>query len=215
MLLSAAIAWMAAGQVGAENGSAVAESTKPQSVVSLLVEPTLSDGRLVLKIAAKNLGTSPVGFGPSAISIAKPSGQAIALYPLQSLIADVRSAAGMAAAEVAPTAGAYAAPQPTLGPGGRMDVTGYTGGRALGNEEYRRSRVRRGKAAISEAEAQAQIAALNQAILQPTTLAPGQVVAAQVVSDKLKFAKNEERVLQVRVRIAGDEHSFTIAAPQS
>jgi hypothetical protein len=29
----------------------------------------------------------------------------------------------------------------------------------------------------------------------------------------LKFAKDEERILYVRVRVAGDEHSFTIAAP--
>jgi hypothetical protein len=99
--------------------------------------------------------------------------------------------------------------------GGQMDVTGYTGGAAVGGDEYRRSRGKRTNPTITQAEAQAQIAALNQAILQDTTLSPGRVIAAQVVSAKLKFAKGEERILHVRVRIAGDDHSFTVAVPQS
>ena len=217
VLLAAAIALAVPGQVAAQRAGALAESVKPGSSVSLLVEPKLADGRLVLKIAAKNLGNAPARFGPSAISIAKPTGEAVALYPLQSLIDDVRVAAGMAAEGAsagAPTQGAYAAPQMQVREGGQLDVTGYTGGATVGGDEYlRRSRVKRAKPTISEAEAQSQIAALRQAILQDTTMAPGQVVAAQVVSDKLKFAKREERILHVRIRIAGDEHAFTIAAP--
>ena len=116
-------------------------------------------------------------------------------------------------ATTAPTQGAYAAPQMDTRDG-RVDVTGYTGGAAISRDEYiHRSQTRKGKATISEAEAQTQIAALKQAILQDSTVAPGQIAVGQVVSDKLKFAKGEERLVHVRVRIAGDEHSFTIGAP--
>jgi hypothetical protein len=213
VLLCAAIAFAAPMPAVAQANGAIAESVKPQSIVSLAVEPKLSDERLVLKIAAKNRGTAAVPFGPASITIAKPNGQAIALYPLQSLINDVRLAAGMEPAAGTPTAGAYASPQMQAREGGQLDVTGYTGGQAIGSDQYRRARGSTAKPALSEAEAKAQIAALNQAILQPTSLAPGQVAAGQVVSDKLKFAKDEERILYVRVRVAGDEHSFTIAAP--
>jgi hypothetical protein len=215
MLLPVAITLALPGQAAVQ---AVAESVKPQSAVSVLVEPKLSDGRLILKLAAKNLGKSAVAFGPSAISIAKPNGEVVAVYPLQSLIEDVRAAAGTSPADNPPTQGAYAAPQLSISPiraGGQVDVTGYTGGAAVGTDEYRRSRAKRTNPSITEAEAQAQIAALKQAILQDTTLAPGRVIAAEVVSAKLKFAKGEERILHVRVRIAGDDHSFTVAVPQS
>jgi hypothetical protein len=218
LLIAAAFLLGPPARASAQPAAPVAESTLPHSKVSLMVEPALSDGRLVIRLAAKNLTAAAVPFGPSMVSVAKPSGQAIALYPLTALINDVRAAAGMALESPVtnvPTAGAYAAPQ--LGrQGGRVDVTGYTGGAAIGGDEYvRRNQARRGKATISEADAQAQITALRQAILQDSSVAPGQIAVGQVVSDKLKFAKGEERLLHVRVRIAGDEHSFTIAAPQS
>lgn len=198
---------------------AAAESKLVQSSVSILVEPQLNDGRLVIKVAAKNLGGAAVPFGPSAISIAKPSSEAIAIYPLAHLVDDVRMAAGLSAETApatAPTQGAYSAPQQNVRDGGQMDVTGFTGGSTVGGDEYvRRSRSsRKVKPTISEAEAAQQIAALNQAILKDTTLAPGQVAAGQLVSEKLQFGKKEERTLHVRVRVAGEEHPFTIAAPK-
>lgn len=221
ILLSGALVMAAATLAPANPAVAqpVAESKMPRSSVSVLVEPKLSDGRLVIKLAARNSGAAPVPFGPSAISIAKPSGEAVAIYPLVRLVDDVRKAAGLsaeAAPATAPTQGAYAAPQQNVRDGGRMDVTGFTGGSTVGGDEYvRRSRSsRKVKPTISEAEAAQQIAVLNQAILEDSTLAPGQVTAGQVVSDKLKFGKTEDRTLHVRVRVAGEEHAFTIAAPK-
>lgn len=196
-----------------------AESKLTRSSVSILVEPQLNDGRLVVKVAAKKLGGSPVPFGPSSINIAKPAGEAIAIYPLSRLVDDVRMAAGLSAETApttAPTQGAYAAPQQNVRDGGRMDVTGFTGGSAVGGDEYvRRSRAsRKAKPTISEADAAQQIAILKQAILQDSTLSPGQVAAGQVVTEKLKFGKKEDRTLHVRVRLAGEEHPFTIEAPK-
>lgn len=193
------------------------ESRLPASSASVLVEPQLNDGRLVLRIAVKNLGRAPIAFGPSSISIAKPSGEAIAIYPLASLINDVRMAAGMApaTATTAPTQGAYAAPQQNVRDGGRVDVTGFTGGQAVGGDEY----IRRSKSSsktrpsIGKAEAEAQITALRQAVLQDQMLQANQIAAGQVVSEQLKFRKGEERTIQLRIRVGGDEHGFTIAAP--
>jgi hypothetical protein len=216
LLISAALIG-AAPALAAAPGSptVVADSVQAHSSVSIMVDPQLNDGRLVVKIAAKNLGTAPVPFGPSNVSIAKPNGEAVALYPLQALINDVRVAAGMPVESMpTPTQGAYAAPQMTVREGGQLDVTGYTGGATVGSDEYiHRNQTKKGKATISEAEAQSQIATLNAAILHDSMLASGQIVAGQAVSDKLKFAKAEDRTLHLRVRIAGDEHGFTIEAP--
>ena len=194
----------------------VAESKQEHSTVNLLVEPQLNDGRLVIRIAAKNLAAGPVAFGPSSISISRPSGEPIPLSSLQALIDDVRLAAGIGA-QSAPasetTQGAYASPQMGVRDG-RVDVTGYTGGAGLSGDEYiRRKRAPPGKPTISKAEAETQIAALRQAILQDGTLSPGQIAAGQVVSSTLKFKKGEDRTLHVRVRVGSEEHGFTIAAP--
>src|SRR3990170_3727778 len=144
-----------------------AESKMPQSSVSVLVEPQLNDGRLVLRIAAKNFGTNAVAFGPSSVGITKPDGQPVPIYPLSSLVDDVRVAAGLQAATesaTAPTQGAYAAPQQTVREGGQLDVTGFTGGSAVGGDEYvRRSTSSKTKPSITAAEAEAQITALKQA----------------------------------------------------
>lgn len=217
LIAAAALAVASPAQLGAQTGGAIAESTQPHSSVSVLVEPKLSDGRVVVKIAAKNLTQAAIAFGPANVSITRADGAAVPLYPLQSLIDDVRTAAGLSldSPSATPTQGAYASPQMTAREGGQVDVTGYTGGAAIGGDEYRRSRSRKAKPTITVSEAESQIAALRQAILQDTTLAAGQIIAGQVVTAPLEFGKSQERLLHVRVRIAGDEHSFTIAAPKA
>jgi|tagenome__1003787_1003787.scaffolds.fasta_scaffold20985312_3 hypothetical protein len=197
----------------------VAESKLAHSSVSVAVEPQLNDGRLVIKVAAKNGTAAPVPFGPGAISISTVAGQPIALSSLQKLINDVRVAAGMkpqAAPLGAPTAGAYAAPQMQVNSAGQADVSNYTGGSAIGSDEYVRQSNRPSpgsKPSIDRKTAETQIAALNQAILQDGVIQPGQIAIGQVVSEKLKFKKGEDRTLHLRVRLADDEHGFTLVAP--
>jgi hypothetical protein len=205
--------------VGAPNNPQIAESKQPHSSVSLAVDPALNDGRLVIRIAAKNGTTAPVAFGPATVLISKANGEGIALTSLQQLIDDVRIAAGMPAQPApgqAPTAGAYATAQVQVDSSGHPDVSGYTGGSAVApGEIVRRSNQAspKSKPSIDRAAAETQIGALRQAILQDQTLQPGQIAVGQVVSQKLKFKKGEVRTLYVRVRIAGDEHGFTITAP--
>lgn len=220
LLLCAAIV-LAAPAAAAPTAPQVAESRQLHSIVSVAVDPQVNDGRVVIKIAAKNGSTAAVPFGPSAVSITKPSGEVVALSSLQQLINDVRIAAGMpteGAPGEAPTAGAYAMrAQPVAQDGsGRMDVTGFTGGGAFGAAET----VRRSnqpspstKRSIDRATAETQIAALKQAVLQDGSIQPGQIAVGQLVSQKLRFKRGEDRTLYLRVHIAGDEHSFTIVAP--
>ncbi len=197
----------------------LAELKLPHSSVSVAVEPQLNDGRLVIKIAAMNGTAAPVPFGPGSVSISSVAGQPIALSSLQKLINNVRLAAGMKPEAVpfsTPTAGAYAAPQMQVNSAGQADVSNYTGGSAIGSEEaIRQSNTlsQRSKPSIDRKTADAQIATLKQAILQNTTIAPGQIAVGQIVSEKLKFKKGEDRTLHLRVRVAGDEHGFTVAAP--
>lgn len=210
-----------AGPAAAAPAPQIAESKQAHSTVSVAVEPQLNDGRLVIKVAAKNGTNAPVPFGLGSIAINKAAGEPIALSSIQQLINDVRVAAGMpteGTAGDAPTAGAYASrPQPVAQDGsGRMDVTGYTGGSAIGPAEFVRRTKQvspKSKPSIDRATAETQIAALKQAILQDSMIRPSQITVGQLVSQKLKFKKGEDRTLHLRVRIAGDEHSFTVAAP--
>jgi hypothetical protein len=124
----------------------VADSKLAHSSVSVVVDPQLNDGRLVIKIAAKNGTTAPIPFGPSSISITKLTGEAIALNSLQQLVDDVRLAAGMATETVpgqAPTPGAYAAAQTQVDSAGHPDVSGYTGGSGIAANEIVRRTSRR------------------------------------------------------------------------
>lgn len=196
---------------------AMAESAKPNSSISVAVEPALSDGRLIVKIAAQNRSAAAVPFGPASVAIAKAGGASIPTIPLAKLIEDVRFAAGAVAppAGGVPSSSAYSAPQLNVRDG-RVDPTGYTGGSTIGRDEVIRRTGRRAdgkKPSLSMDEANRQIAALQLAILQDKLLQPRQVAAGQVVSEPLKFKKGEDRTIHLWVRIAGDEHSFTLAAP--
>ena len=206
-LLCAAIV-LASPVTAAPAAPEIADSKLANSTVSVAVEPQLNDGRLVIKVAAKNGSSAPVAFGPASVSISTVAGQPVALSSLSKLINDVRTAAP---AGDALTQGAYAMRQQSGAQdgSGRMDVTGYTGGSAIAPSET----VRWSKHSIDPKTAEAQIAGLRQAILQDQTVAPGQIAVGQIVSEKLKFKKGEDRILHLVVHIAGDNHAFTIAAP--
>lgn len=192
--------------------SAVAESKAAHSTVSLLVEPKLDDGRLVLKLAAQNKTSAAVPFGPAAVTIAKVSGQPIALMTLPQLTNDVRMAAGMKPDAAAPTANTYATQGMATDPTGHLDVSNFNGSMGISQGQIVRDTTR-SKPTITKAQAEQQITALKQAILQDSSVPPGQIAVGELVSAPLKLAPGEDRTLHVWVKIGGDEHTFTIAAP--
>lgn len=183
-------------------------STKTASAVSISADPALSDGRLVLRVAAQNRTKAPVAFGPAAIRIATASGETIAIRPLAALIAETRAAAGME--DSGPVSGVVEAPPILTNNSGQKDVSGYTGGMAAPVAQA--SRKRKPKPA-EIAAAEQQIAALEAGILADATIAPGQLASGQIVTDKIRFRNKRERGLVVTVTLAGEEHSFTFDAP--
>lgn len=219
LLLSAALvlAPPAVAQAAAAEAAAAAESKQAHSTVSLEVEPRLDEGRLVIKLAAENRATAPVAFGPADVTIAKLNGQPVALMSLQQLTNDVRLAAGMKAEVTAPSSNTYATQAMSTDAMGHMDVSNFHGSMGISGDQIVRDTNHDSapkKPTITKAEANQQITALKQAILQNSTLAPGQIAVGELVSAPLKLAKGEDHTLHVWVKIAGDEHTFTIAAPE-
>ena len=207
----------ASAQAPAAPKVTLAESAKPNSNVSIAVEPALSDGRLIVKVAVQNRSAAPVAFGPGNVAIAKAKGGAIAVTPLSKLIDEVNVAAGAPASGAHASGSAYSAPIMPVNSEGQTDVSGYTGGMAVApDENVRRSRQRRPgrEPAITREEADKQIGVLKAAILQDQMLQPKEIAAGQIVSEPLKFGKSESRLIHLWVRVAGDEHSFTVAAPK-
>ena len=113
----------------------IAELARPNSNVSIAVEPTLSDGRLIVRIAVQNHSAAAVALGPGNVSIAKAKGGPIALIPLQRLIEEVDIAAGGPATASHAGSAAYDAPILPVNSEGRVDVSGYTGGTSVAPDE--------------------------------------------------------------------------------
>lgn len=60
---------------------------------------------------------------------------------------------------------------------------------------------------------QQQITDLKAAILQPLTIAPASAAGGQIVTQKIKFGRKEERALRVVVELNGEQHEFNFPAP--
>jgi hypothetical protein len=103
-----------------------------------------------------------------------------------------------------------AAPAITTNNAGQKDVSGYTGG--MGTVVAQGTRKRKPRPA-DIAAAEQQIAALKAGILADAMIAPGQLAAGQLVTEKIRFPGKRERGLAVMVTLAGEEHSFRFEAP--
>ncbi|KRC78223.1 hypothetical protein [Sphingomonas sp. Root241] len=205
LLLASAAAPLAAAML--QDITAGITSTKTASAVSISADPALSDGRLVLRVAAQNRTRAPVPFGPASVRITTAAGESVAIRPLAALIAEVRSAAGM---EESGSVSVVAAPAIMTNNSGQKDVSGYTGG--MGNVVAQGTHKRKPRPA-DVAAAEKQIAALKAGILADATIAPGQLAAGQLVTEKIRFPGKRERGLVVTVSLAGEEHSFRFDAP--
>lgn len=216
LLVCAALSIASPTIAQAPAAGAAAESKSGHSTVSLAVEPKLDDGRLVIKLAAQNRTTAPISFGPANVTIAKLNGQPVALMSLQQLANDVRLAAGMKPDVSAPSSNTYATQAMATDSMGHLDVSNFHGSMGISGDQVLRDtrKAMPSKPTITKAQADQQIAALKQAILQDSNVSPGQIAVGELVSEPLKFAKGEERTLHIWVKLAGDEHSFTIAAPE-
>jgi hypothetical protein len=186
-------------------------STKDHGVVSVMSDPTLADGRLVLKVVAKNSAQAAARFGPENVKIFTAAGAPVKLMSLEQLVAEARAAAGDGSASLAQGPISHAGPSMRHDSFGRPDVSGYTGGNDSMNGISQR--VTTSKAVKDDPKLQEQIANLNAAILHDLTIAPAAVAGGQIVTEKLKFARKEAHDLHVVVDFNDEHHEFDFAAP--
>jgi len=59
-----------------------------------------------------------------------------------------------------------------------------------------------------------QVAALQAAILHPITIPAGSAAGGQIVTEKLKFKRKDDRTLRVVVAFNGEQHEFSVPAPE-
>jgi hypothetical protein len=190
-------------------------STKDHGVVSVLADPTLADGRLVLKVVALNRTPTAASFGPDAVKVFTAAGTPVKLMSLDQLVQETRAAASGGAATMAQNPNNFAGPIMGRDSAGRPDVSGYTGGndRMSSTVTTQTRTTDPGKPMQDDPRLQEQIANLNAAILHDLTIAPAAVAGGQIVTEKLKFARKEAHDLHLIVDFNGEQHQFDFAAP--
>jgi hypothetical protein len=195
-------------------------STKDHGVVKLVSDPTLSDGRLVLKVVVFNRTKVPSGFGPEDIKVFTSAGQPVAVMTLEQLVQETKGTAGHSdkGGNTFHDPSSYSGPTLTHNSAGQPNVGSYTG--AAGNNmgplmSSRTGMDERAKGAKDDPQLQQRIDALNAAILHAQSIAPASAVGGQIVTEKIKFGRKDEHALRVVVDFNGEQHQFDFAAPPS
>jgi hypothetical protein len=201
------------------NTSAVAldglSSTKDRGLVKVVSDPTLADGRLVLRVVAFNRADTASSFGPGDVKVFTAAGQPVPLMSLDQLVQETRAASSGSDTNAGPGVDAFgtSGPPMTRDAGGRPDVSRFTGGsNSMGAGMSIRGR-RPDQAKSDDPKLQQQITDLKAAILQPLTIAPASAAGGQIVTQKIKFGRKEEHALRVVVELNGEQHEFNFPAP--
>lgn len=196
-----------------ETASIGLKSTGEKGIVSIMTDPTLAGGRLVLKIVALNPTAQPLQLRAEDVHVFTAAGKEVPLMSLDALIAEAKGEQRAShSIDSAHQASNYSRPSTSTSSTGELDVTGITGANdAVGRAVTQRSR--------SETEGpadpaiQQQIDALKAGILQTREVPPGKADGAQVVTDRIKFGRKDEKALRVVVSFNGEEHEFNFEAP--
>ena len=222
-MLSIAIAawaaiWATTPANAADPGSAAAgaamTSTKASGEISIVPEPKLVNGELILKVVALNQAQKPATFGPQDIQISTADGKAVPIMSLDALIAQAKADAGAGPRGTGSYNSSYSSgPATTYNQYGQPDIHNFRGGSApLGGQINPEAPVGAGTKGDSVA-LQQQIASLKAGILQDATIAPGEVKGGEVVTGRIKFHWREKHTLHIQVRFNGEQHEFDLRAP--
>ena len=198
-----------------QTAGAAMSLTKPSGEVSIVPEPRLMNGELILKVVALNQAQRPATFGPEDIEITTADGKAVPIKSLDALIAQAKAQAqsqsgpaGSGSYNSSYTEGATT----TYNKSGQPDVHNFTGSSApIGgqiNPEAPTDSTRVSIAALAR-----QIASLRAGILQDVTIGPGEVKGGEVVTERIKFHWREKHTLHVAVRFNGEQYDFDLPAP--
>jgi hypothetical protein len=194
-------------------------STKDRGVVSVAVEPELSDGRLMMKIVAFNRLREPASFSDANVKVATAAGKSVELIPLEQLIRDEERAVHSQNEKISVSdhnPSNYSHPGiPTngVGGGGEPDVGGFAGANNPTSgvvSAHTPTKV----TPHADPQLDARIANLKAAILHPMTIAPATAAGGEVVTEKLRFSRKDPRTLHVVVDFNGEQHEFEVEAPR-
>lgn len=212
---AAACAVTPAGAADPNPGAAgkVLTSSKTSGQISIVPEPKLVNGELILKVVALNSSQKPATFGPEDIQISTADGKAVPIMSVDALIAQVKEAAqGGGESSESYNSSYTSGPATTYNKAGQPDVHNFTGGSApIGGGINPEAPVRSGPADNPALEQQ--IENLKAGILQDVTIAPGDVEGGEIVTEHLRFHWREKHTLHIAVRFNGDEHDFDLPAP--
>jgi hypothetical protein len=214
-------AWLAAGLL-APAVLAAAESTeaavsglsskKDKGVVSVMADPALSGGRLILKVVAYNKTDQPTAFSDNQVKVFKASGKPVNLITLEQLIAEVRGESPARTARHDPSN--YDGRPIGQDDAGRPDVAGYSGsGNPMAGVVSRHTDTNAGTR-VDDPATRAQVESLKTAILHSMTIEPSKAAGGQVVTEKLRFGRKDEKALRVVVSFNGEEHEFSFVPPE-
>lgn len=191
-------------------------STKDHGVVSVQADPKLSDGRLVLKVVAFNRTRDVASFGGEDIEVYTAAGKRIALLSLEQLVAEARGGPpAERGARVDHNPANYSGPAMSRNSAGEPDVGTYTGSQTPvggGISPHTRSSTP-ARPAKEDPAVEQYVAALQAALLRSQTVASGGSAGGQVVTEKLKFRRKDDRTLRVVVDFNGEHHEFNLPAP--
>lgn len=208
--------WAATPASGADSGKAAPSPmtvTKASGEVSIVPQPSLVNGELILKVVALNQSQKPATFGPQDIQITTADGKTVPVMTLDALIALVKDDARAGATAPASYNPSYASgPATTYSQSGAPDVHNFTGSSApISGQINPEAPV--GNARVDSAALEQQIASLKAGILQDVTIGPGEVKGGEVVSHPIRFHWREKHTLRITVRFNGEQYDFEMAAP--
>jgi hypothetical protein len=186
-------------------------STLDKGIVSIMTDPVLTDGRLILKVVAHNPTSEPLHLGAGDVRVLTAAGKPVSILSLDDLIAEAKGTGS--GRKVAHESSSYSRPQTSTTRTGELDVTGMTGGSDVVGRAVTEGTSAAADASTNDPAVQQQIEALKAGILQTVTVEPGKAAGGQLVTGKIKFSRKEERVLRVVVGFNGEQHEFNFEAP--
>ena len=198
-----------------ESASIGLTSTRDRGAVSVMTDPVLVNGRLVMKVAAHNSTKQPLQLRADDVHVFTAAGKPVGILSLDQLIAEVKGTgkSGSRSMDSAHQASNYSRPTTSTNRSGELDVTGITGASdAVGRAVSERSSAN-SQGAVDDPAIQSQVDAFKAAILQTVTIAPSSAEGGQIVTEKIKFSRKEERALRVVIDFNGEQHEFNFVAP--
>ena len=206
----AALSVAVAATATSESASIGLTSTRDKGAVSIMTDPVLSNGRLVLKVAAHNQSDQPQQLHADDVHVFTAAGKPVGILSLDQLIAEVKGTGSTGPGSTdSHQASSYSRPTTSTNRTGELDVTGITGASGTVSQSVPERR----RAPVDDAATQAQVDALKAGILQTQTIAPSSASGGQIVTEKIKFARKDEHALRVVVDFNGEQHEFNFAAP--